>query len=315
MKRFICKSILMLILLACSLFIINYLYVNTNFWKGENYINKFSEIPYDIEFSNLGSSHGIYSFKYDNIQELQTYNFALLQQTYYYDLKILEQYIDHLKKDGVVIILISYFGITRQPDYSKYRYRYYRILPKSALDSWSWKEELCAHKIPLLSAKNNILKIFHDIPVESMNPYYNRTTYMDEKSLYEFCVKEHQRWTTPEAERGKAGYDMNIDEVSKIIDFCYSHKLKPVLLTTPVTDVFNEIYEKDSDFFSTFEQFSKDLVNKYPGLIYLDYSRDEYFSKNHKLFTDSDHLNNMGADEFTRTVIQDLQEKGVILKK
>ena len=137
---------------------------------------------------------------------------------------------------------------------------------------------------------------------------------MDEDNLYKFCIDEHNRWTTPEKEKGKIGYEMNISEVSSIIDLCLGHELIPVLLTTPVTDVLNDIYEKDRDFFPVFEQFSKDLLNKYPDLIYLDYSRDDSFSMNHKLFTDGDHLNNTGAEEFTKTVIQDLKERGVIKK-
>lgn len=311
MKRFISKLIIIFLLLV----IINLLYIRTNYWKSENNVNKFDDVPYNLELGNVGSSHGLWDFKYDSVPQIKAFNFALSSQAYYYDLQLLKKYFDHFEKNGVVLILISYFDITRFPDYSMHRSRYYRILPKSSLDSWSLYEYICFKVFPIFSAKQKLLKIFHDIPVEVMSPYYNRTTYMDEKSLYKFCVKEHQRWTTPEAEGGRESYEMNLSEVSKMIDFCYAHELTPVLVTTPVTDVLNEIYEKDIDFFPTFEQFSKDLLNKYPGLIYLDYSRDEYFSKKHELFFDSDHLNNMGADEFTRTVIQDLQEKGVILKK
>ena len=314
MKRFILKVILLTVLVLCPLVIVNQLYIHTNYWKGENNVNKFSDIPYNIELGNLGSSHGLFGFKYDKIQDIRTYNFALSSQPYYYDLQVLEKYIDHFEKNGVVIILISYFDITRRPDYSAYRSRYYRILPKSSLDSWSLWEDICFNKFPLLSAKMNILKIIHDVPVETMSPYYNRTTFMDEDKLHDYCIDKHKSWTTPEGEKGKIGYDMNISEVSEIIDLCLSHELIPVLVTTPVTDVLNEIYENDIYFFPTFEKFSRDLLEKYPELVYLDYSRDEYFSKNHEFFVDGDHLNNKGAEEFTKTVIQNLQEKELLKK-
>ncbi len=314
MKHFVFKIIILIAPVAIVLVILNHLYVNTNFWKGENYMNKFNDVPYKIELANFGSSHGVFDFKYDCFPEINSYNFGLLEQTYYYDYQLCKKYIDHFEKNAVIIILISYFDITRRPDFSKYRYRYYRVLPKCDLDYWSLKEEICYKRFPLLSAKNNFLKIFHDIPEGVMYPYYNRDNYMDEEKLYQFCIEEHERWTSPEVEKGKEGYELNIFEVFSIIDLCLNHDLVPVLLTTPVTDVFNNIYEKDTSFFQTFERFTKDLVIKYPGLVYLDYSRDEYFSTNHKLFADGDHLNNMGAEEFTKTVISDLREKGLLQK-
>ena len=135
---------------------------------------------------------------------------------------------------------------------------------------------------------------------------------MDEKNLYDYCIEKHKSWTSPEGEKGKIGYDMNISEISLMIDLCLAHELIPILITTPVTDVLNEIYENDIDFFPTFEQFSRDLTSKYEGLIYLDYSRNEKFSKNHEFFCDGDHLNNMGADAFTKQVISDLKQIGII---
>lgn len=314
MKRFVCKIIFLFIFVSCILIVLNHLYINTNFWKGENYMNKFNDVPYKIELANFGSSHGVFNFKYDCVPEINTYNFGLLEQTYYYDYQLCKKYIDHFKKNAVVIILISYFGITQRPDYSKYRYRYYRVLPKSAMDYWSLNEEICYKHFPLFSAQNNILKIIHDIPEESMYPFYNRETYLDEEALCKFCIEEHKKWTAQEREMGQVGYEMNFSEVSSIIDLCLSHDLIPVLITTPVTDVLNEIYEKDIDFFPTFEQFTDDLCTKYPGIINLDYSRNEYFSKNHKLFIDGDHLNNLGAEEFTKTVISNLREKGLLHK-
>ena len=312
MKRLILKLILLFVLVISTLAIVNQLYIRTNYWKAENNVNKFNDIPYNIELGNFGSSHGLYGFKYNKIQDIKTYNFALSSQPYYYDLQLLRKYIDHFEKNGVVIILISYFDITRRPNYASYRSRYYRIVPISSLDFWSPWEAVCYNKFPILSAKLNILKIIHDVPVETMNPYYNRTTFMDEKNLYDYCIEKHKSWTSPEGEKGKIGYDMNISEISLMIDLCLAHELIPILITTPVTDVLNEIYENDIDFFPTFEQFSRDLTSKYEGLIYLDYSRNEKFSKNHEFFCDGDHLNNMGADAFTKQVISDLKQIGII---
>lgn len=310
MKRFISKIFILIIVLE----IINLLYIRTNYWKSENNVNKFDDVPYKIELGNLGSSHGACTFKYETVPEVNAFNFALSAQPYYYDLQILKKYFDHFEKDGVVIILISYFNITRLPDYSKYASRYYRILPKSSIYNWSLYEYICFIVFPIFSAKLNLSRIICDIPKENMDPYYNNNSVMNEEQLNDYCIKLHKNWTSREGDKGKFGYDFNTSEISNIIDFCYSHDLRPVLVTTPVTDVLNELFENDKTFFPLFEQFSSDLIKKYPGLIYLDYSRDEHFSKRHDFFVNGDHFNNSGAKEFTKTVIQDLQEKGVIKK-
>ena len=307
MKRFIIKLSVLVFFVCLLVALINLLYMQTNYWKSENYVNQFDDVPYNLELGNVGNSHGLYSFMWDAVPEIKSANLALSSQPYFYDLKMLEKYIEHFEKNAVVIILISYFEITRRPDYSPYRCRYYRLLEKEDLDSWSLKDYICLKKIPLFSANQNILKIIHDIPVEQMSPYYNRTSFLEGDELKEYCIKKHKDWTSADREKGQEGYNQNLNEVSAMIQLCRSHNLKPVLMTTPVTDVLNEIYENDGNFFPVFKQFTDELLKKYDGLEYFDYSKDEYFSKNHKLFMDGDHLNNFGAEEFTKKVVFDLQ--------
>ncbi|MBP3771216.1 MAG: hypothetical protein J6I53_00825 [Treponema sp.] len=318
MKHFIFKIFLLSTFIITFIFTINTLYVRTNYWKSENDVNKFDSVPYNIELGNVGSSHGHYGLKYDAVPEIQAFNFAMESQPYFYDYAMLNKYIDHFKENAVVLILVSYFEITRRPDldYQRYRARYYRLLPKDALDAWTLKEYICCKMIPVFSAKKNIKKIFHDIPKDQMSPYYNRVTSLDEEKLYAYCVNKHKRWTSPEREKGQEGYRQNINEVSNIIELCLKHKIRPVLITTPISDVLNEIYKKrDYGFFSNFEQFTADLQKKYPGLQYFDYSRDKRFSTHHEYFGDGDHLNNIGAEVFTKTLVSELQSTGLLATK
>ena len=307
MKRFICKLILFVFPVAVIFLLLNALYVRTNYWKHENNTDKFVNIPYDLELVNLGSSHTCYGLNYDVVPELKAWNLANDSQRYFWDYGVLKNYADHLAENAIVIIPISYFGVIARGDYSEYRKRYYRILPKEDMDYWLLKEYIAYCKLPLLSAGVNRIHIFRDIPKERMTPFYGREKHLDGEDLYTYCVNKHKSWTANN--KGEEGYKENREEISRIIDFCYAHHLRPVLITAPITDVLNEIYEADNDFFSTFEQFSNDLCQKYAGLIYLDYSRSEDFSPYHELFADGDHLNNFGAEKFTRTLIKDLQER------
>ena len=168
--------------------------------------------------------------------------------------------------------------------------------------------------LPVLSAGNNKIKIVHDIPPEQMSPYFNRDSYLDGDELYDICVKRYKKFTTRQrTSTPQEDYAENIEKVSAIIDLCHAHRLRPVLITTPITDVLNAIYdEKTPEFFTTFRRFSADLCERYPDVPYFDYSHDETFSARHELFTDGDHLNNAGAALFTKTLVADLRRAGIL---
>ena len=308
MKKFCLKLVFIF-----SIFIVtNLLYKNTNFWKCENDMFKFYNIPDNIQLANLGSSHGLYGINYEYITDINAYNFALQAQPYFYDYAILKKYIKHFSKNATIVIPISYFNISGHFDYSAFRKRYYRILKKKDMDYWNIKEDIIFSKCPILIAKTNIFKIFNDISKEETSPYYNRTKSLDDEAFEHYCVERYNFWQSPDWTEGKIGYKKNIQKVSQIIDLCYSNNLIPVIITLPISETLNLIYEKDVTFFSEFKQFSDDLLKKYPNLIYLDYSRDTQFSPNHQLFADGDHLNNFGAEIFTKRLISDLRNKNLL---
>ena len=314
MRRFLCKCALLIILSFGPVLLLNARYVRTNWWKSENHINAFEDIPYNLELGNVGSSHTKYGIDWRAVPEIRAWNLALASQPYFYDHAVLKNYIGHFAENAVVIVCLSYFEIDRVPDYAPYRARYYRILPKDDLDSWSRKEDIVYRLVPFLSAGNNTIKIVHDIPPEQMSPYFNRGSYLDGDELYDICVKRYKKFTTRQrTTTPQEDYAENIEKVSAIIELCHAHRLRPVLITTPITDVLNAIYdEKTPEFFTTFRQFSADLCERYPDVPYFDYSHDETFSAHHELFADGDHLNNAGAALFTKTLVADLRRAGIL---
>ena len=247
--------------------------------------------------------------------DVSAWNIALSAQPYFYDHAVLKQYIDHFAENAVMLICLSYFAIDSNNSnaYASVRSRYYRILPKDDLDSWSLKEYIFYKLIPFLSAGKNRIRTICDISTERMDPFFNRNSYMDGDELNDFCIKRHKEWTTGQSSEY---YEQNLAKVSEMIELCESHHLRPVLITTPITDVLNRIYdEKTPDFFTTFHQFSADLRERYPDVPYFDYSHDEAFSGRHELFYDGDHLNNAGAELFTKTLVADLRRAGLLRRE
>ena len=313
MKRFLIKLIIFCVLTSILLILLNLRYVSTNYWKAENNVWKFNSVPDGIQLANLGSSHGAYGFLYDRFTKYKTFNFALDSQRYFWDYGILQQYSDNFVPGAVVLLPISYFGITARPkNYNDVRPRYYRFLEKEYFDMWSLQEWIQYFKLPVLSAGTNLMKCIKDISPENIDIFNSRTTYMTEDELQEYCVKKHEHWTNPENEKGEEGYRQNLEEVCQLVKFCLDNGLQPVLVTTPITTVLNDIYEKDEDFFKTFYHFISDVQTQFPTVPYFDYSHDPEFSSNFELFADGDHLNVYGAREFTAHVVADLQEAGLL---
>ena len=313
MKKLALKFLLLILPIIIFIFLINARYVSTNHWKAENNVWKFNFVPDDIQLANLGSSHGEVNFIYESFPQYKTFNFGISSQRYFWDYGILQQYIDSFAPNAVVLLPISYFGITtRLTNYDDLRPRYYRFLKKKYFDEWSILGFIRYANIPVLSAGKNIMKCFDDIPPENIDVFNSRTTYMTEDELQEYCVKKYESWTNPENEKGEEGYRQNLEDVCQLVKFCLDNGLQPVLVTTPITTVLNDIYEKDEDFFKTFYHFISDVQTQFPNVPYFDYSHDTEFSPKFELFADGDHLNVYGAREFTAHVVADLQEAGLL---
>jgi hypothetical protein len=164
---------------------------------------------------------------------------------------------------------------------------------------------------PVLSAGDTLQFIVRDAPA------LDRYKFMTGSELIEYSEMKHKSWTTDSEtvyEAGEDGFQHNKQMVSQIIDFSYANDIQPVLITTPITSILNNIYdEKSPHFFETFYRFSRELQEDYPSLRYFDYSHDPRFENEFSLFQDADHLNAIGAKKFTETVIHDLQSMGIIV--
>lgn len=306
MKRFVFKFFLFLIPVAGFFLAMNALYERTNYWKSKDYANKYTDAPYGIELGNVGSSMPCYALKYDVVPDIKAWNFANVTEVYFWSCRILKNYINHFKKGAVILIEIPYFGIKSRV--GSFRERYYRILPKEDMDYWKFSEWLAYSKFPLLSSGRFKFKIFHDISKEEMSPYYDRDSVMTEDRLVGFANNAYSNYS----DTVQDGYAENLKEVSFMIDMCHDHGMTPILVTYPEVEYVNESYEDDPGFFESFERFTKELQDKYPGLVYLNYSHDENFTKRHEYYKDAVHMNNAGAEAFTLKLVGDLRQLGLL---
>ncbi len=309
MRQFLIKISAITIPFIVLLLVLNYAF-SKSYWWTVYYTEqeKFSHVPQHIQLANVGSSHGVYAFDYSDFPEYTAFNMAVSWQHHRYNYQIIKQYADYFSENAVMLIPISYFDITRIDE--EPLYKYYKILKKENFPDWNIKDYFLFKAFPFFSTKQPWKKILINesnsvIAAHERTIVTEQSVTTDAKVMYEIFTKDNG------AEKGEEGFQYNIAAVSKIIDLCYSRKIIPVLVSTPQTDKLNDLHTK-ADFFGKFYRFTDVLKEKYPGLIYLDYSQNAEYSSDYSLFFDSTHLNPKGAKKFTAQIVQDLKDAGLL---
>lgn len=306
MKRFVLKFLLLIVPVTAAFLIMNALYEKTNYWKSKDFATKYTDAPYELEFGNFGSSIPCYALKYDAVPDLKAWNFANVTEVYSWTIRVLKNYINHFAKGAVIVLELPYAELEHRP--SSFRERYYRFLPKEDMDKWSFTEWLAYSRFPFVTAGKDKMRIFKDITKEEMSPYYDRDDSMEAQRLNEFADNAYEGLK----DDPKSGYDENFAELCQLIDMCYAYGAVPVVVSFPQTDFVTEGYASDPNFFTLFSRFTGALKKRYPDLLYLDYSRDSEYETHYECFYDAIHMNNFGAEKFTKRLVGDLRARGVL---
>lgn len=303
------KINLFLILMGV-VFIFGLSYINRNY-VNEN--NKFLRVPNNLKLINLGSSHGLYGIKYP--PEINAFNFSVSSQPFYYDLKILKKNISKIQENGVVLIPISIFSFYQGNKIEELNDNYYTFLDANEVylgDSrksftikyfslfYNSKEIIPVAKYLLTSLKN---KTFKPQPLK-----WPRNLSLNEKiNEAEKTTKRHLGIDDLNCSQPP---DISFGYLSNILEFCLKNNLKPVLITTPQSYLYNERITKINYEKRIYSHIKK--LNEIFKFDYLDYSHDNRFINNLNLFSDDDHLNEKGAEIFTEILLNDLKLKSIL---
>lgn len=319
MKKDYIKISYKLALFICSMLIpvgvVNCLYQRTNFYQSINETYMFKEYPEQIELMNLGNSHEMYGLKYSEYYAGIAHNFATSSQPFQYDYYILRKVENSLADGAVVIVPISYFDWYY--DYreifksSSYNTRYYPVLPPWYIYNYNLDDDIKYHWLSVLTAKENLKYIFND------------TTLPELENSSEYCVKPEdidnlangkadswQNHVMAPEERRKEALHYNRYYFEKIITYLNERGFQTVVMITPVTEqLTNTLGNAVVD---EFDRITSEIIQRHPEVVFLDYSRESRFATNLDYFQDSDHLNSMGADCFTKCLLEALVKQGVI---
>jgi len=303
MKKFVLKLILFSGLILGSLVLLNSLYVRTEAYRTMNDMEKFYHVPDNLEIVNLGSSHGLYAFDWSQ-EQINGFNFSLVSQDFYYDLKLLERFSNHLVENAIVLIPVSYFSFDtdredKEGEFQKRNGRYYSLLPPEEIYGFTIRDYLKNYLLPILSAGEKLTAIISEhTPENNLTKDFNVYEY---SQLTEKGIERAQRHLSLIS---KKHFQENKKYLEELIEFSKDKGFEPILITTPTTEWY-------------FGNFSDEFLDEFSSLVhsiaadyripYLDYSQDQYFRRKPELFLDTDHLNMTGRKIFTRRVIDDLR--------
>lgn len=304
MKKFLTKGIIFFLITISILFLFNKLYINTNAFLYSTKESKFYNVPNGIEICNFGSSHGKNAFVYNNMDKT-CFNFALGSQGFYYDKRILKQYIDNISNNAIVFIPISYFSFydgINSTRFDEKNTRYHKFLSKENIINFSFTNYFKYQLIPIIGSGKDKFAIFNDIEIKEKKKTLNN---LFSKNEIESIGKRRSNHHLSLIKEGIPYIDECQKELEDMIKICQDKGFQVVLVTTPFNQYYNNGFPEN-----VYDDIYKriNLVKEKYNVPYLDYSHHKDFTYNIDLFLDTDHLNTIGAEKFMEMILNDIKD-------
>lgn len=317
MKKFLRTLLLFVLVVGVITAAVNGLYiyrVNSNcdtMGDGRNNNSAIKNVPENIQICNLGSSHGLFGFNYEDVcDEYVCFNFGQPSQTLSYDYRILQFYINNFDDGAIVLIPVSHFSLFGKPEteydnFAALNKRYYKFLPDELIKEYDAKTDFFVNYAPALAA-DDLPSLIKTLFLNNQDKGWANT--ISAEAVDDNALNRYRTFVESKLDaNGNRRYNSEeIDALYAIIRLCKEHNLTPVLVTTPYLSEYNNaVRGNDPEFYDDFYGVLDEVTEK-TGAVYLDYSEDSRFSNEYSMFMDVDHLNIYGSREFTNTIISEL---------
>jgi hypothetical protein len=268
----------------------------------------------EIEILSTGSSHGD-AINPDYIRR-KTFTLNNAAQDLYYDVQLVNKYLDKMPKLKLVILPISYFSLEYQMDRTKtwtlapFYYHFWGIPPQhwdsfinpryfSLTAAYGWEKVL-----------HYIENGFTDTDWEIMkttgwwlqgNEELEDTPHESQMGLYSI---QRQHIEIMHAEMIPA----NMKLLENIMAACQSRNIKVALVTTPVHHSYSDFMDRVK--YQTMRDNLNYLVNRYQ-VVYRNYLNDPRFIDAD--FYSRDHVNTKGSIKFSKIIDEEIIEPALAL--
>jgi hypothetical protein len=262
-----------------------------------DYLRKHSD---SIEVLLLGSSHAFYGLN-PRFFQARAFNAAYVSQSLDYDDAILEKY--HWSRLKYVLIPISYFSMYSNLTSSREAWRvkdyviYYKIKPPRGITDYT---EIFSGRLDLnwKRISSYYLHGVSDITCTDQG-WGTACSSRDARDLTETALEAIHRHTVA---RDEGIVDANEAALRKMIGYAQHHHITVVLYTPPAYPTYAD--RLDPAQWSATVKVATGVAAAYPHTVYLDFLKDARFTAGD--FHDADHLNEIGAQKFTRIMDDEL---------
>ncbi len=271
----------------------------------------------DVEIANVGSSHGAYDFIYDDLtnEGFSCFNFGNVSQTYAYDLALLKEYGEYLDDGCVLFIPVSYFSFNNETvnetEAQALSVKYYHCLSPENIPDYDLFTDIVTARLPILSAGEDLVKLLPGKLTVFAQEENADSPEMDEAFVAEFADRAAARFDRHFSNKENLFLPEREAQLRELVGYCKERGMTPVLITTPFSAYYNNPVPEEflDQFYGRIRQIVSDT-----GVNYYDYSHDDRFTENLTLFSDSDHLNDEGADYFMEILEEEIPELQAVIQ-
>jgi hypothetical protein len=273
----------------------------------KKYLDKNSNL---IEVLFLGDSHAFFGLN-PVYCTTASFNASHVSQSLNYDLRILKKYEYRFDRLKIVVIPVSYYSLFESAE--------------SGSESWRIKNYIIYYGINTSKALKDHTEILSSTLTNNLGrlvSYYIKGNTEISCSALGWGISYNSRYAEDLDQTGKEAakrhtakdlkhYSENVETLKSIIEFGKRHNINIVLFTPPAYKTYVCNLRKDQLYKSiqTAESVSMETSN----CSYFNFLEDKSFSESD--FYDADHLNEIGAEKFTKLINKLINEKTDSTKK
>jgi hypothetical protein len=294
MNKFIQKALLFCAPVLVFMLIMELLLRNipNDYSYKKNYLDQHSN---EIEILLLGSSHAYRAINPEFIHS-NSFNAAHIAQSIDYDIQILKKYANQTNKLKFIVIPIDYFTFYNRLEtgVESWRIKNYNIY-YGFNRSYNCKDNLEILNGKLLENSKRIVKFYwrkkSDISCKPLGWGAQKQS-QDDKNLLLSGKAAAQR----HAKKDKSFFYQNVAIVNEIIALAKAKNAKVIFYTSPAYKTYTSQLNKEQ-LQKTYTTIKK-IAHSNPNVRYYDFLSDPSFIKED--FYDADHLNEIGAEKFSK---------------
>lgn len=333
MKKFVCRSGVVIVIIAVFFLFLNYLYVNTDYYMGLNGMDKYRHVPKHLDVVSFGASHSecCYEWRMAGFASgTVAFEMAAGGQTLVQNANLLDYFQDRIDEKTTVVIDVMPSALYSNEDKHS-QTRYYQILPRKYIYGWNIVDACQYSWIPLLGNRADgleaiwmkyILKENKDgdnyslvkneemftistdanIAVNEIVLSDNPVKIIDGMTLDEMKA-EGARRAKSKANDSKLGEKgANYYALERMLSICSEHNAQVIVTTTPTTPYYYD--EFPQGYLEQEHSDIKEMCDKY-NVPYIDYTGDIRFITDYSMWYDMDHMNGNGTAYFMQEFMKE----------